>query len=710
MSSTSEKLHEILKNVYGYDSFRPNQEAIIQHVIQGEDSLVIMPTGGGKSLCFQIPALAQDGLSVVVSPLIALMQDQVNALQQNGVAAAALNSSMSKGEQMEVHQAIENNSLKLLYVSPERLNTPSFYDYLKRIKVNFFAIDEAHCVSIWGNDFRPDYVDLRHLKTHFPEIPIIALTATADEATRLDILKQLNIEHAKVFLQSFERTNLFIRSMPAQDRIKHILKFVQNHSDEAGIVYCLSRKSCESIAAKLQKAGINAGFYHAGMPASDRSRIQRQFQDDQIQVICATIAFGMGIDKSNIRFVVHYNMPKNIEAYYQEIGRAGRDGNPSATLLFSNYNDYTQLQRFILESDANQVFKDVQQAKLDRMWQFASSDACRTNFILNYFGEFQSEPCNRCDNCKQPPIKFDGTVLAQKALSAIARSGQNIGVDLSIAVLRGSGIREVFDRGLDKIKTYGVGRDLSYLDWKSYIIQMINQGLIQLDFSQGNILKLTPLSMAVLKNETKVELVEFKRDTSKALNKQSAKKVTVKDALYERIRTWRNSKAQDLGVPAYAVLNNSSVEELAQVKPQHVKELENITGIGKMKMSRYGAEIIELIRAFKLEHADENKIKGSTHLKTLELYKKGLSPSEISMDRQLHTTTIFSHLAQLYLQGEDIDLEQYIEADLLEQIIAKWKELDCPDQLKTVKETLDDSVSYADIRLAITIGQKRSLN
>ena len=698
-------IHQILKETFGYDQFRPMQEEVIEHILDKKDALVIMPTGGGKSLCYQIPALAQDGLTVVVSPLIALMEDQVASLVQNGVQAAALNSAMNADEQRMIYHKIQTKELKLLYVSPERINNDRFYEFLRSIDLSFFAIDEAHCVSMWGNDFRSDYVELKKLKSEFPDVPVLALTATADAATREDIVKQLAILDSKLFLGSFERHNIYLRSMPAKDRVKYITRFIFNQQQGSGIIYCLSRKGTESMAAKLQAAGINAGFYHAGMNRVDRSRVQRNFQNDQLQVICATIAFGMGIDKPNIRFVVHYNMPKNIESYYQEIGRAGRDGYESATVLFSNYNDYLQLKSFIDGSDASATFQQVQNAKLDRMWEYASSYECRTNFILNYFGEYRQKPCGRCDNCKQPPRKFDGTVIAQKALSAVARSGQQFSMDLIVNTLRGSGSREVIQRGLNKIKTYGAGRDLGYLDWKSYITQLINQGALMVDFSQQNAIKLTPFSKEILKAQQKVELVEFTLDKGKKVVKKP-KVARVEDALFEILREWRNQIASQKRIPAYTVLNNLTLEELSKSKPTELEELMEISGIGQTKLNKYGHTIIELIKKYIVDNQSTSAKKGATHLITYELYKEGLSPKEIAEKRDMQETTVFSHLAQLYNHGKDVDLAQYVSKPKLDTIKMAWLELGKPETLKELKAELGNDYHYGEIRIGITVAKK----
>lgn len=695
---------KILKDVYGYDKFRGAQEQVIEHLLSKKDSLVIMPTGGGKSICYQIPAMAQDGFAIVVSPLIALMEDQVSSLIQNGVKAAALNSNMSIAEQQQTFDEIDKGELKLLYVSPERVNNERFHTFIKRINVSFFAIDEAHCVSIWGNDFRSDYVELGQLKKYFPDIPLIALTATADEATREDIMNQLNIPSAKLYLSSFERDNIYLTSLPAQDRVKKIIRFILNQQGGAGIVYCLSRKGTENLANKLNLAGINASYYHAGMSSSDRSNVQRNFQNDQIQVICATIAFGMGIDKPNIRFIVHYNMPKNIESYYQEIGRAGRDGAISSTILFSNYNDFVQLSSFIEESPANETFKGVQKAKLQRMWEYASGHACRTNFILNYFGEYRYEPCGRCDNCRTPPLKFDGTVVAQKALSAIIRSGESVNIELLINVLRGSGAREVYEKKLNEIKTYGVGRDLPYLNWKSYITQMINQGLVSIDFTKGNVLCTTPASREVLKGERGIELVEFIKDRDKKATRPKSKKKMATDALYEKLREWRNDVAKKQGIPAYTVLNNKSLEELAGTKPTKLEQLWKITGIGQAKFDRYGHTIINLIRDYIVSNPAGTSIKGGTRLKTYEMFKAGQSIEDIAKEREMTVGTIASHLAQLYSEGEEVEMERLIKKEEMEEIAKQWRHLGKPKGLSELFDGLNGRYSYEKLRLGIAAG------
>ena len=590
---------EVLKTIFGYNSFRPNQEEVIDHMMAGNDALVIMPTGGGKSMCFQIPALCLPHLTIVVSPLIALMQDQVAALKEVGVEVGALHSGISANEKHEIHQKIVAGTLKLLYMAPESLMQEKFVAYLKELKVSLFAVDEAHCISVWGNDFRPEYTKLSQLKDLFSETPIIALTATADAATQDDIISKLGIGEANQFLSSFERKNLTVKSLPGQDRWGRMLRFLYNHKSNSGIVYCLSRKSCETVAAKLKDSGYNAAYYHAGMDTMSRNRVQQRFQDDEIKIVCATIAFGMGIDKSNVRFVIHYNMPKNIEGYYQEIGRSGRDGIESECLLFYSWRDKSQLQSFIDDSEMKTEFRTVQTAKLDRMWEYATASSCRTNLVLNYFGEFKADPCGHCDNCLHPPRVFDGTVIAQKALSVVVRTGQNTGINLIIDILRGSNKAEVRNEGYDQIRTFGAGRDLPFLDWKGYITQLINKGLIRIDYTDRSTLKVTPLSTAVLQGEVQVDLVKFEKDTKKPKKKLSA---TIfgggDDGLFEMLRKWRYSTAKTRGVPAYTIFHDATLRAIAEHEPLIKEDLIMIEGIGETRKERYGDAIIEVVQEF----------------------------------------------------------------------------------------------------------------
>lgn len=557
-----------------------------------------MPTGGGKSLCYQIPALALSGLCIVVSPLIALMDDQVNALKQLGVSAASLHSNVPHEEKLRIDEKMREGSLKLLYVSPERIRTPEFIEFLKTKQINLFAIDEAHCVSIWGNDFRPDYVELKSIKSDFPEVPVIALTATADAITQDDIEKQLRLHKPDRFVSSFERKNISVICRPGQERVKQIYQFISKHPKEAGIIYCLSRKGTEQMCAKLKERGIRAGYYHAGCSAEHRQLIQSEFQADDLDVVCATIAFGMGIDKPNIRYVIHYNMPKNIEGYYQEIGRAGRDGDPSEALLFYSWADMSQLKGFIDDSDANEHFKNVQNAKLDRMWQYANTQSCRTKLVLNYFGEYRSQSCGHCDNCISPATLIDGTAYAQMAISGIIRTHERLTLPLLMDLLKGSAKQEILRMGLDKIKTYGAGRIVPYPDWRHYLNQMIDQGIIRLDLTDNSRLKLTPLSMKVIIRELPISLTEYKREEVVSKKKKSYSADIPSDFdndFFQILRGWRTKKAKEAKVPPYVIFSDKTLKQIAALLPSDKNSLLNVDGIGKVKLESYGEDILEMV-------------------------------------------------------------------------------------------------------------------
>jgi len=589
-------IHQILKSTFGYDTFREPQEEIINHVMEGKDALVIMPTGGGKSICYQIPALASEGITIVVSPLIALMNDQVINLQEVGVEAATIHSNVPPGEIQEIERKLNNGETKILYLSPEKINSEMTQRYLSTLNIGLIAIDEAHCVSVWGNDFRPDYTKLARLRNVFPKSAFIALTATADTATQADISKQLELREPRKFLSSFERKNITTHAHPAQKRLDKIAHILREHTEDSGIIYCLSRKDTEKVASKLNMMGLNAKHYHAGLSAEDRYSVQREFQNDDIKIICATVAFGMGIDKPNIRFVIHYSMPKNMEAYYQEIGRAGRDGEESVAHMFASWGDFLMLKRFVDGSEGKEEFKRVQYEKLERMWEFASTSDCRTNGILSYFGEYRDENCGHCDNCLNPPLKKDGSVNAQKVLSAIYRCGQSIGLEMIIDVLRGSHKAEIRNRGLDKIKTFGAGREIDRLTWKNYIIQMINKGIVGIDYTKGSSLTWTPLSTAVLKGEKSIKLADFVPSEKKTkIKKQPSLNLKVDMSLLGRLKAWRLSQAREKSVPAYVILSNKVIEAISSEKPTDKMALLQINGIGDAKLNLYGDDILRII-------------------------------------------------------------------------------------------------------------------
>jgi ATP-dependent DNA helicase RecQ len=595
---------QALKRYYGYDNFRPMQGDIIQNILGGRDTVVLMPTGGGKSVCFQIPAVVSEGTCVVVSPLIALMKDQVEALKGNGIAAAYINSSVGQNESNDIARAAVSGHLKLLYVSPEKLLSDGFLQFLNRVNISLFAIDEAHCISSWGHDFRPEYTQLGQLRNHFPNTPIIALTATADRLTKRDIITQLNMREPRVFLSSFDRPNINLMVRPGQDRVGSVIDYIGRHPQDPGIIYCLSRKTCETISQKLIAKGIKAGHYHAGMTPLQRGKTQEAFLQDDLQVIVATIAFGMGIDKSNVRWVMHYNLPKNIEGYYQEIGRAGRDGAPSTAILFYSFADVMQMREMVTK-DVPARQAQLNTAKLERMQQFAEAASCRRKILLNYFSETLGEDCGNCDICRNPPTTFDGTLIAQKALSAVFRSREKVAINLLIDILRGMRNQAVLQGGFDQIKTYGAGRDLPYLDWYSYIHQMLNDGLFYIAYEEGYALKITERGHQVLKGELPLPLRKFQpsekaekptRASKKAANAASSAAVGTPEAqLFDKLRRLRKAIADEQGVPPYVVFSDATLQEMAAERPVSRVGMLGVSGVGMKKFETYGEAFIKLI-------------------------------------------------------------------------------------------------------------------
>lgn len=602
-------IFDVLKRYFGYTSFRPLQEAVIRNVLSGRDAVVLMPTGGGKSLCYQIPALVMDGTAVVVSPLISLMKDQVEGLRANGVPAAALNSANDDEENIRVRNACLQGKVKLLYISPERLMLEIPY-LIRDMKISLFAIDEAHCISQWGHDFRPEYAQLRVLKQSFPKTPVVALTATADRLTREDIQKQLALDAPEVFISSFDRPNLSLdvkRGLQKKEKDRAILDFIARHPHDSGIIYCMSKKTTESVAGMLCGHGIAAAPYHAGLSADQRDRTQDDFIRDRVQVVCATVAFGMGIDKSDVRFVIHYNLPKSIECFYQEIGRAGRDGLPSDTLLFYNMADLVQLSNFARESG----LQDICMEKLQRMREYAESDVCRRRILLNYFGEPVGHDCGNCDVCKNPPQRFDGTVLAQKVLSAMVRAGEQVSARVVIDILRGTYSPEVIKGHYGELKTFGVGRDVPGRDWQDYLMQMLQTGLFEIAYDEGNHLKLTDTGRQVLFHGKKVQLAVIRREERPTARKSRREKTDLPRLplmpkghepeasdreLFEKLRALRKRLADAQGFPAYIVLSDKVLQTLCEVRPCTVEEFGRVSGIGDFKKEKYGADFVDVIR------------------------------------------------------------------------------------------------------------------
>ena len=600
-------MFQTLKNYFGYDSFRPLQQDIIQNILAQKDTLVLMPTGGGKSICYQLPALLMEGTAIVVSPLISLMKDQVESLQANGIAARALNSSNNETENINLRRECLQGKIKLLYISPERLLIETNF-LLKDIQISLFAIDEAHCISQWGHDFRPEYTQLKVLRNQFPKVPIVALTATADKITRKDIVQQLALKDPKIFISSFDRPNLSLevkRGYQQKDKMRTILEFIEKHKNECGIIYCMSRSKTENVAAMLMKQGIRATVYHAGLSSDMRDKAQNDFINDRVQVVCATIAFGMGIDKSNVRWVIHYNLPKSIESFYQEIGRAGRDGMESDTLLFYSLGDLVMLSKFATESSQQEINLE----KLHRMQQYAESDICRRRILLNYFGETMDHDCGNCDVCRNPPERFDGTIIVQKALSAIARTNQQISTHMLIDILKGSANQELIDKGYDKLKTYAAGRDIPARDWQDYLLQMLNLGYFEIAYNENNHLKITESGQKVLFGKEPAMLVVIKREEfipAKEKRKKKAKEEVLfptpvtfgnenKD-LFEELRVLRKKLADQQAIPAYIVLSDKTLHLIATQQPTTIEAFGNINGIGEYKKEKYGKDFIELIK------------------------------------------------------------------------------------------------------------------
>ncbi len=709
---------EILKHQFGYDSFRMNQEQAIEAVLNKRDCVILMPTGGGKSLCYQIPALMLDGLTVVVSPLIALMKDQVDALKNNGIEAAFLNSTQTSREQTEVFQAVRSGRLKMLYVAPERLlqSGEQFIDFLKSVNVSLFAIDEAHCISSWGHDFRPEYIQLGKLKRYFPETPVIALTATADKLVRKDIFERLSIRNAQLFISSFNRPNIHYRVEPKRNSYAQLLDYLETRRDESGIIYCLSRNSVDSMAADLRDEGFSALPYHAGLDKETRDKNQEFFLKDEVKIIVATIAFGMGIDKSNVRFVVHFDLPKNVESYYQETGRAGRDGLESEALLFFSWADVNKLKGFA-EVEGNRSQTDIMLKKLNQMGEFGDLKICRRKFLLNYFSENLAEDCGNCDNCNKEFEKFDGTIIAQKALSAVYRTEQRFGLSYLIDFLRGSQSKTIRDEHKN-LKTYGVGADISKNNWFDYFKDLIAQGYLKQTEGQYPTIVLTEKSMDVLRGNVSIELfkVTVKEDKKSSLVSKVSHDY-FKD-LFDELKQLRTSFARDENVPPYVVFSDATLIEMATFLPQTSEEILKISGVGDLKAEKYGTdflfEIKKYCRANKLSsRIDLKSPKRETKKRTkrdangdntykisLKLFRSGFSIDEIARTRDLAKSTIETHLLRFIPTGE-IKLEELVPEEKIENIRQAIIELNAENGIGQIKEFLGEDYSYGEIRAVI---------
>ena len=604
-------IYEALKRYFGYDSFRENQEEIISHVLAGNDALVLMPTGGGKSLCYQIPALVLEGTTVVISPLISLMKDQVETLRANGIAAEALNSGNDSTDDLLIRRRCVAGETKLLYISPERAIAEADH-LLSHMKLSLLAVDEAHCISQWGHDFRPEYTQLAMLREKYPDVPMMALTATADKVTRQDIIEQLQLRQAREFISSFDRPNLSLsvkRGYKNAEKMHFVLNFIKARPLDAGIIYCLSRKTTEKVAEDLRKKGINAAPYHAGMTPSERNQTQELFKNDQLLVVCATIAFGMGIDKSNVRWVIHYNMPKSIESFYQEIGRAGRDGAPADTVLFYSLADIIQLTEFAKQSGQ----QDVNMEKLRRMQEYAESNVCRRRILLNYFSEQTDHDCGNCDVCDNPPQRFDGTRYVQMALSAAKRANEDIRISTIIEILKGMRSPAVMRQGFDRLKTFGVGHDLSLTDWQDYLLQMLQMGFIEIAYNDGNKVKVTAIGDDVLYGRKTAQLCVVDHSAKEAPKKKPKLRLEIPTItipglppttgiedpkLFEALRQLRKQCAEEEGFPPYIVFSDKVLHSLATIKPTSLAQFGNIQGIGEHKKGKYGERFVSLIQKY----------------------------------------------------------------------------------------------------------------
>ena len=703
-------LHKALHLYFGYTTFRLNQQEIIETVMAKKDAVVLMPTGGGKSVCYQLPAVMQEGVTVVVSPLIALMKDQVDALKLNGIAAAFLNSTLTSSAQQEVMQQLRNNQLKLLYVAPERLVGESqFISFLREIKVSLFAIDEAHCISQWGHDFRPEYLVLGQLKTLFPDIPLIALTATADELTRKDIIERLNLKTYRLFENSFNRPNIHYFIKPKSGHFDEIVEYLQKHKEDSGIIYCLSRASTEKLANDLSAEGFSAAAYHAGLEKNLRESRQEQFLRDDIKIMVATIAFGMGINKSNVRFVIHADLPKNIEGYYQETGRAGRDGLRSDAILFYSAGDAMKLRSFaVVEGNPEQ--SRIMNEKLNKMVALCETRTCRRRFLLRYFGEQAPDHCNSCDVCLSDFETVDATIEAQKILSAVSRLKERFGGNYVVDLLRGaSGIREEHQT----LKTFGIGRDIGKQEWKNYIKDLLQEGYLEVSDGDYPLLKLTEKSWKVLKGEEKVVVSRFVKPKKEEV-KEPAAQIRINEALFVELKELRYRIARSENVPAYLIFSDATLVELASYFPQSLQELSKITGFGDVKVGKYGGEFLEVIKDFcisnKLKSLMSLKGKGAKKLPkeqvtetkrfTLELYNQGKEVDEIAAFRQLTRGTIESHLSYFVRTGE-LDVHKLMPKHKVAATINALKESQASG-LTAVKEKLGDDYTYGEIRAVIS--------
>ncbi len=707
--TTAARARAVLKTTFGYDRFRGAQAEIVERVTSGGDALVLMPTGGGKSLCYQIPSLLRPGVGIVVSPLIALMQDQVDALLQLGVKAAFLNSSLTHQDAAQVERDLLGGDIDLLYVAPERLLTPRFLGLLERSRVALFAIDEAHCVSQWGHDFRPEYIGLSLLAERFPEVPRIALTATADDATKREMVERLSLEGARQFVSSFDRPNIHYTVVSKQGARQQLLAFYRDgHEGDAGIVYCLSRKSVDETASWLVKQGIKALAYHAGHAAAARSERQARFLREEGVVMVATIAFGMGIDKPDVRFVAHLDLPKSLESYYQETGRAGRDGEPADAFMTYGLEDVVSLRRMMAGGAAPEAVKRIESGKLEALLGFCESARCRRQVLLAYFGETLPEPCGNCDTCATPVATWDGTVAAQKALSAVVRTGQRFGVGHVIDVLLGKETPRVKSLGHQDLSTYGIGTEHSERAWRGVLRQLVAGGYLSTDADGYGTLKVSPRSAPVLKGQEKVQL---RHDPApQKVQKQikgAARPVDTlsggEASLFEALRSLRATLAREQEVPAYVIFDNKTLVKMAEAKPRSLKDMGRVPGVGAVKLERYGQQFLEIVTQHVTQQPATADL-SDTYAETYGLIKEGLSPEQVAAKRNLTVGTILQHGAALVGSGRLSVLEATglpeAEVRQIETVHSNLSE-DEQSKLKPLFERLEGRYDYGVLRCVL---------
>jgi ATP-dependent DNA helicase RecQ len=706
---------QALQKYFGYNEFRHQQETIIQHVLSGKDVLALMPTGGGKSLCYQLPAVLLEGLTIVISPLIALMKDQVDSLNVNGIPAAFYNSSQTPEEQIQLTTKLKNNQIRLLYLAPERLfgNESKLISFLKSLPVLLIAIDEAHCISHWGHDFRPEYLALAGLKNEFRGIPVIALTATADKLTKKDILEKLNLKDPGIFISSFNRANITYNVIPKKNSFNQLLSFLEERKEDSGIIYCLSRKSTEELAADLKEEGFLAEAYHAGLDNAVKARSQEAFLRDDVKIIVATIAFGMGINKSNVRYVVHMDLPKNIEGYYQETGRAGRDGLPSDALLLYSYGDANKLQRFA-RIEGNEEQTSIMLKKLDDMVKYCQLQTCRRQYLMQYFDEAFSADCGSCDICLSEYEKFDGTLIAQKALSAVVRLKERFGSTYVIDLLRGSK-NEKMRQEHKELKTYGIGADISKTEWQRYLRELVSLGYLKVSDDAYPVLKLTDKSDAVLKGQQKVELA-----ASQTIHEKQSEIIPYEADLLNRLKNTRHDIAGKENVPAYIILSDATLLEMATYLPQNREELRMISGFGDIKLARYGEEFLQTIKTYcgewnlssKIKHKipkRERKVKternnnatrsSDTAFDSFTLFRSGKTITEIAAERNLAVSTIEGHLSY-YIYTGAIDVLEIVNEEKI-PLVKDAIESYGTEKLAPLKEVLGEICSYGEIKAVI---------